>query len=92
MFKKSLLVLLALGVCTILSAGVNDKTVVKNSTLETNVQAQNIDVKGKLNLGSVKVGKGSTIENSQIRSNTNVGNVKVDKGGEASVGGVEIGK
>ena len=80
------------GLSTMVHAGVNDKTVVKNSNIKTEVNAGNVDVKGKLNLGSVKVGQGSEIENSNIESRTNTGNVNVGQGGEADIGGVSIGQ
>ena len=80
-----------LGLSTALSAGVNDKTVVKNSNIKTEVKSGNVDVKGKLNMGSVKVGKGTEIESSNIESRTSTGNVNVGQGGEADIGGVSIG-
>ncbi|WP_455757483.1 hypothetical protein [Sulfurimonas sp.] len=92
MIKKILLSLVVmLGLSTALSAGVNDKTVVKNSNIKTEVKSGNVDVKGKLNMGSVKVGKGTEIEGSNIESRTSTGNVNVGQGGEADIGGVSIG-
>ena len=89
MFTKSLIV--AVTMATILSAGVSDKTVVKRTHIDTNVNAQDINVKGKLNLGSVKIGEGTNIEDSDIRSNSNVGRVDVGQGGQADIGSVDIG-
>lgn len=92
MLVKILLSLVVmLGLSTALSAGVNDKTVVKNSSIKTEVKSGNVDVKGKLNMGSVKVGKGTEIEGSNIESRTQTGNVNVGQGGEADIGGVSIG-
>ena len=79
------------GLSSVLNAGINDKTVVKNSNLKTEVKSGNVDVKGKLNMGSVKVGKGSQIEGSNIESRTTTGNVNVGQGGQADIGGVDIG-
>ena len=92
MVKKILLSFVVMfGFSTALSAGVSDKTVVKNSNIKTEVKSGNVDVKGKLDLGSVKVGKGTEIEGSNIESRTSTGNVNVGQGGEANVGGVSIG-
>jgi len=92
MVKKILLSLvMMLGLSTALSAGVNDKTVVKNSSIKTEVKSGNVDVKGKLNMGSVKVGQGTQIEGSQIESKVSTGNVNVGSGGSADIGGVDIG-
>jgi hypothetical protein len=92
MVKKIILSLVVMfGFSSVLSAGVNDKTVVKNSNIKTEVKSGNIDVKGKLNMGSVKVGKGTQIEGSNIESKVQTGNVNVGKGGDATIGGVDIG-
>ena len=92
MVKRNLLsFIVILGMSTVLSAGVNDKTVVKNSNIKTEVKSGNVDVKGKLNMGSVKVGKGTQIESSNIESKTSTGNVNVGSGGSADIGGVDIG-
>jgi len=92
MLTKVLLSLLVLfGFGSVLNASVNDKTVVKNSTLKTDVKSGNVDVKGKLNMGHVKVAKGTQIEGSSVESKVQTGNVKVGKGGKANIGGVDIG-
>ena len=91
MLKIILSLITMLGLSTVLSAGVNDKTAVKNSNIKTEVRSGNVDVKGKLKLGSVKVGKGTEIEGSNIESRTETGNINVGQGGEADIGGVDIG-
>lgn len=83
--------LVVMGLFSTSYAGVNDKTVVKNSTIRTDVNSGNVDVKGKLNMGNVKAAKGTQIEGSSIESRTNTGNVKVGQGGEANIGGVNLG-
>jgi len=91
MKKVLVVVLVVIGLFSTLNAGVNDKTVVKNSTIKTDVKSGNVDVKGKLNMGNVKVANGTEIEGSTIESKTSTGNVNVGQGGEANIGGVNLG-
>ncbi len=93
MVKKILLMGLVVGMSTVVSAGVNDKTVVKNTTIRTNVNSGQVHVgkNAKLNLGSVKIGKGSTVEGGPIESNVNTYEVKLGQGSQADIGGVDIG-
>ena len=93
MVKKILLMGFVIGMSTVVSAGVNDKTVVKNVNINTDVRSGQVNVgkNAKLNLGSVKIGKGSTVEGGSINSMVNTGDVKLGQGAQADIGGVDIG-
>ncbi|MDF1874274.1 hypothetical protein JHD48_00840 [Sulfurimonas sp. SAG-AH-194-I05] len=68
----------------------NNKTVLKNVTINTKTKAGNIDTKGKLSMANVKIAKGTTLKNTNINANVKVKNVSISKGSTADIGSVNI--
>ena len=66
------------------------KTTLKNVNISTKVKSGNIDSKGSLNVGHVKIAKGSTLKDTNINSNVKTKNISVSKGASADIGSVNI--